>query len=157
MSNLDFAIGFIAGEGSFTLSMNVARGKRYPRVRCVVTIHKKDLDALYECQEAFDGIGTISHKKGHGTVQWVVRSKEDIEHLRDKIKENAPSAWYKTEKHRNFEVWSDILDIHIDGRTNPTEAIEMAKLARDGLNIDNGITEEKWNEYIAHLEERRNG
>lgn len=154
MSDIDFALGFIAGEGTFTLSMNQTDGNYYPRMRFQVRVHEKDKDAVVACKEAFEGVGSLSDISGRNTVEWVVNSKEDLKYVRDKIDAYAPDIWYSTEKYRNFEVWSDILDIHLGGRTTASQAIEMAEMARDGLNVDNGVRREKWNEYIESLSQR---
>jgi hypothetical protein len=154
MTDIDFVLGFIAGEGTFTLSMNSADGKYYPRMRFQVRIHERDQEAAVQAREVFEGVGEIADTPGRDTVEWVVRSKDDLEFLRDKIEAYAPDIWWETEKAENFNVWSDILDIHLDGRTTADQAIEMCELARDGLNINNGVTRQRWNEYIESLKKR---
>jgi len=156
MSDIDFALGFIAGEGSFSLTANKANGKRYPRMKFSIRVHEKDSDAIEECKSVFDNIGKIRTLSEHNEADWTVSSKKDLKHLRDKIENNSSNIWRSTEKYRNFQVWSDILDIHLDGRTTVEQAIEMSKIAKRGLNVDNGISETKWDKYIEHFKERSN-
>lgn len=159
MSDFDFALGFVAGEGTFTLSMNTADGKHYPRMRFQVRVHDNDIDVLRACKETFEEhaqqeLGSISNLSSRDTVEWVVRRKDELEVLHDTIRDDSPCIWWRSEKYRNFEVWSDILNIHTDGRTTPKQAIEMCKLARGGLNVNNGVSTKRWDEYIESLKNR---
>lgn len=152
--SLDFALGFIAGEGTFTISANRSGGLLYPKMRFSVRIHNNDKDGLLATYESFDNLGRIQDVNGRDTVSWAVEAKDELEQLRDMIEEHAPSAWWRTEKADNFRVWSNILDIHIDGRTTPEQSVEMFKMAKDGLNVGRGIDEEQWEEYIEQVSER---
>lgn len=159
MFDFAFALGFIAGEGTFTLSMNTADGKHYPRMRFQVRVHENDEGGLCSCRDAVQRaagqeLGSWYDIEGRDTVEWVITSKDELGVLHDTIREHAPEAWRETEKYRNFETWSDILNIHLGGRTTAAQAVEMAKMARDGLNVNNGINRQRWNEYIESLEER---
>lgn len=154
MRDRDFALGFIAGEGAFTLSMSPVDGLYYARMRFQIRVHEKDKEVVEEMREMFNNVGSITDIDGRDTIEWRVGSKEEMEYLRDTIESDAPEIWWNTEKARNFEVWSDILDIHLDGRTTADQCIEMCELAKAGLNVDNGITEERWDGYIESLSER---
>lgn len=156
MSDVNFALGFIAGEGTFAMTMNKADGNYYPRLRFGLRVHKKDEQVLRECKEAFDNLGNISKVEGRTTIDWTVTAKSELENLRNKIESECPEIWLKSDKYRNFSVWSEMLDIHLDGKTGPEDTIEMIKLAKNGLNTDNGITEEEWDRYIEDFRNRMN-
>lgn len=147
----EFLIGFIAGEGTFCFGINTADGKKYVSPVFGFRVHEKDVEVVEAMKEHVD-VGGVNHVGDRGTVEWRVTSEDDLVRLRDYVEENAPEEWWITEKGKNFEVWSECLDIYADGKTRTDEAIEIAQKAKK-LNPDNGISEERWDAFIESKKE----
>lgn len=149
MRETDFALGFIAGEGCFTVKKNTADGRVYLQPAFSVHLHKRDVSALENLQKTFDGVGTIVDRTHHDEgYTWRVRKMEECQYLRDKIESCAPDLWWDTDKAENFVVWGDIVTLHENKPDN--YKIRMAIRAKD-LNRGNGHTDAEWDEIITQL------
>ena len=147
-SELATALGFIAGEGSFSIVKNTSNSKPYVGFRFDLQVDAKDGAVVDKMQEVFDGLGTVRHRArsdGREHVAWTVTGKDNLEAFRDIVASYDGPVWTATEKYANFEVWSDALDIYLDGRTGDEQQIQIARLAK-GLN--KGFGEQKWDEFI---------
>jgi len=149
MEDYLFALGFIAGEGSFSLTHNKADEKVYTKVSFQVQVHTKDKELLLEIKKLFNDIGSIQKSKSN-LVSWMVASKEDLAELRKLLNNNNCELWEASEKFENYSVWSEILDIHLDGKNSKCERIEMMKMAKN-LNKENGTSPEKWDSLIKEV------
>ena len=153
MVDIDFAIGFIAGEGHFGVTKNY-QWKPYVCPRFSIQVHERDTELLKEIQnEVFEGVGRFSERGDRPHVQWEVKTKEDVVYLRDKIEAYAPDIWSKSDKFENFNIWKQIVEIHAGEQTTTTEErIEIAELAKN-LNKDAGHNNVDWDEFIERLED----
>lgn len=152
MSALDFTLGFIAGEAHLGVTKNY-QWKPYVQPRLSIQVHERDEEILHEIRSVFDGAGKIKHRNDRNHVTWVVKSKEDLREVNEKIKSSESSLWKETDKYDNFKIWSEIVDIHcVDRPTTTEERIEIAKLAK-GLNKDAGHNNVDWQEFINRLHE----
>lgn len=151
MSEIDFALGFIAGEGCFTVKKNTADGRVYLQPAFSVHLHRRDVGALERLRETFEGIGTIVDRTHHDEgYTWRVRKMEECQYLRDKIEAYAPDSWWDTDKAENFVVWGDIVTLHENKPENYKH--RMATRAKN-LNRGNGHTDADWDSIIERLEE----
>lgn len=82
-----------------------------------------------------------------------MKKTEQIEQLRDLLASCDSELWKKTDKYENFQIWSDIVDIHCssDETTTTEERKRIAELAKD-LNKDAGHNNVDWDEFIERLE-----
>jgi hypothetical protein len=153
MRDMDFALGFIAGEGCFTVKKNTADGRVYLQPAFSVHLHQRDVRALKKLQETFGGIGSIVDRTHHDEgYTWRVRKMEECQYLRDEVEESAPDMWWETDKAENFVVWGDIVTFHENKPEN--YKVRMAKRAKS-LNRGSGHTDADWDEIIDRLDEDR--
>jgi len=149
MENIDYALGFIAGEGCFTVKKNRSDGRIYLQPAFSVHLHKRDRDSLEGLRETFEGIGTIVDRTHHDEgYTWRVRKMEECQYLRDKIEAYAPEQWWESDKAENFVVWGDIVTLHENKPDNYKR--RMAKRAKH-LNRGNGHTDADWDGVIEQL------
>jgi len=153
-SNIDFALGVVAGEGCFTLGTKRAHGKVYPNPTAVVKVKEHDREMIQTVQDAFEDAGMVFTNAGQ--VVWQVNGKEDLMYMVEKIRAYAPDVWWDTEKAQNFETWAEIVEIYCDGLNTSEDAVQMFELAKDGLNQSNG-SDVDWDEYITLAKENSYG
>lgn len=150
MRELDFALGFIAGEGCFTVKKNTADGRVYLQPAFSVHLHKRDTEALEKLQYIFDDIGTIVDRTHHDEGKaWRVRKMSECQYMRDRIESDAPECWWNTDKAENFVVWGDIVTLHENKPENYKK--RMAERGKD-LNRGNGHTDADWDSIIDTLD-----
>jgi hypothetical protein len=151
MSLMDFAIGFMAGEGYLGVSRNY-QWKPYIQPRFSIQLHERDKDTLEELQKSFGGIGKVKERNTRDHVMWKVHTKEGVKKINNEMKNCNLEIWKKTDKYKNFKIWSEIVDIHCGETTTTSERIKMAELAKE-LNKDAGHNNVDWEEFIARLNE----
>lgn len=152
MSDLEFAAGFIAGEGYFGVSRNY-QWKPYIQPIFTLQLHERDEEILKELNRVFNNCGKITHRNNREHVTWKVVSKEGVKEIRGKLEKVNLDLWKKSDKYKNFTVWSKIVDIHCGEETTTTdERINMAQLAKN-LNKDAGHNNVDWDEFITRLNE----
>jgi len=128
-----FTLGVIAGEGCFKLDATVRNSRGgyvsvNPRMSILLT--SEDIETLKCVQDELGGVGSIT-KTGDGHVALQCGSKEDLEKIVSKIKENSGDMWDKSLKSEQFGVWEEIVSIYADGRTTKQQKIEMLELAKE--------------------------
>jgi len=148
MSDSSFVLGFIAGEGCFTVDVNKGSYTIYLQPRFKVVVDSKDRDTLLNIREVIGGVGNVN-EHSDGSTHWDVSSKGECQHVRDYIREHGGKLWLDTDKAENFEVWADIVDIH-EVRSDYVGREQMAELARD-LNKGSGGRERDWDSIIEQI------
>lgn len=149
MVSIDFASGFIAGEGTFTVQTNASRNRIHPQFS--VMIHEKDKKTLEALRDKFDGIGSIYDRTSvDDCYHWRVSSQDDLLTLIEELDE--ADGWKVTEKYDQYQTWKEVVKLYTEEYHTAQETkIEMAKLCRDELNVGMGKSEESWNEFIDTL------
>jgi len=145
-TNLGTALGFIAGEGSFSITKTkTSDDRRYVGFRFTLQVHERDRDIVEEMRDFFDAGNVRTQSRGdHNHVAWDIYSKDDLRKFRNTIEECDCKMWKVSEKYENYQVWSEALDIHLDGQTTADQQVEIAEIAKD-LNKDFGGG---WDEFI---------
>jgi len=155
MTSIDFALGFIAGEASFTVGRTWSKGKPYLRPVFKIQLDKGDAYLLSEVQEVFGGIGGITERKN--VIHWEVGSTTELQKLVHMIDKNAKGPWLASEKKKSYEVWKDVVDVYTDGNSTDQDRVNMAKIASDGnLNVGNGGTDANYKKILDWYAENRN-
>lgn len=145
---IDFIAGFLAGEASFTIQTNENKKRLFPVLSVIV--HEKDEQTLKEMRNYFNA-GSI-YDSPDDCKMWRVNSKDDLQKVVEKLDEC--DAWKVTEKYDQYQTWRQIVELYVEKYHTPTEnAIEMAELARDELNVGLGKSAESWDEFISLLKE----
>lgn len=154
-----FFLGLIAGEGTFTIRRHHSGdGAMYLNPYFQVRVKGCDSDTIEQMREEFDSVGEI-YESVEGMVTWRVENKSDLEKLNNLITENSPEIWYETEKGKNYEIWSDVVEIYCDGQTTAKQRLKMAKMAKNSLNnnAENAKSESDWDEAIEVFKEQTKG
>jgi len=145
---IDFIAGFLAGEASFTIQTNEEKGRLFPVLSVIV--HKKDEQTLKEMRNYFNA-GSI-YDSPDDCKMWRVNNKEDLRKVVEKL--DKCETWKVAEKYDQYQTWRQIVELYTERYHTSTEnAIEMAELARDELNVGLGKSEESWDDFISLLKE----
>lgn len=149
MVSIDFAAGFIAGEGTFTVQTSQSRNRIHPEFS--VMIHEKDKETLDALQELFDGVGSVYDRTNVDDCwHWRVQKQDELLTVIEKL--DQCDTWQVTEKYDQYTTWRRLVELYTDEyHTSQSTKIEMAELARDELNVGLGKSEESWDEFIAGL------
>jgi len=152
---IDFALGFIAGEGSFTTSRTWAKGKPYVRPVFHVQLDNDDAYLLTEVRESFANIGEITERDG--VIRWEVGSEEDLQKLIKRIDEAAGGPWLASQKREAYQTWKKVVEVYAGGPCDDQDRVDMATTARDGeLNVGSGGTDADYQTIIDWYAENRN-
>lgn len=131
MSDYDFLLGLIAGEGSFMLTVSPVERRRWNvAIKPQFTIHMYELDVLEKSKELCNDIGTIdSHSDGYS---WKVRSVEDCRIITDIVDNNSTDMFESTNKYEQFTKWKKGLHI-IESEKHLTKegTIELVDISFD--------------------------
>lgn len=153
--NIDFTLGFIAGEGSFQLTARQnARNNEHTSVRPKFSVVLSDVDEepLHTIQSDLGDVGSIGNT-GDGHIQLQVTSKDELLEVVKRIEDGETDRWVNTDKYLNFKLWSKIVRQYADGRTTPEQKLGMLKTATrmemGGRKRDTPIEE-----HIQRVEER---
>lgn len=162
MVSTDFALGLIAGEGSFTLNKRTYPSKNkpycYPTFQLCMNVDEKYLVA--EVREVFGGVGSISiheYEYKDSTVRWQIQSKEDVVKFCDIVDSHDDGPWLASKKREAYQTWKKMVGIYSNGPCNDRGRVEMAELARDEkLNVGAGGSDANWDSFIEWYGENRN-
>lgn len=152
MGDIDFLAGFIAGEAHLGVTKNY-QWKPYVHPRFSIDLHERDSDVLYKIAELIQAEDRIEHRKDRPHVSLRVKKSGQIERLRDMLDRCDSDLWKSSDKYENFQIWSEIVDIHCstDSTTTDEERKRIAELAKE-LNKDAGHNNVDWDEFIERLE-----
>lgn len=115
----DFTLGFIAGEGSFSIDVQPLERRTYnvavyPRFQLLV--HEKEI--VYKlCDDT--GIGEVRERR-NGVHTWNVRTQEDCVKLIDFIEENSNEYFEATRKFEQYSRWKEAVQL-LDGDDSPED------------------------------------
>jgi hypothetical protein len=138
----EFALGVIAGEGSFYVTFAKDDRRRFgvtPGIRFQMNMGQFSESLLEWLAEAI-GLGRVT-KHGSG-YSWTVSSRADCHALRSRIDQHLTaydSGFPETPKNGAYERWMEALDIMRPGvQLTKHDLVELARL-RDSINqIDSG-------------------
>lgn len=156
MADVDprFFLGFVAGEGSFSIGVRKSVEMRTgvaiaPKFE--IKMHAEDRETLGELRLATGGYGSISTPDARDHLSWRVSSITECRHLADYIEENADDTLFTTtRKYASYLTWRDCLDIIDDGRhLDPEGAKEIVRL-REHMNRDGRAAPA--DELLEHIE-----
>jgi len=160
VTGIEFALGFIAGEGSLGVNTKKAsNGKWYCRPYLKVGLDKKDESVLWKIKSTFDNAGRVRKKRGGEVVAWEIESSKDLEKFIGIIDNHEPSiGWLVSEKRETYETWKKIVRIYTKKKqTNDQERVNMLSIAeKEGLNFGAGRQEKDYQSIIDWYEENQN-
>mgnify|MGYP006281713157 CR=1 FL=1 len=147
MSNADFILGLIAGEGCFYVELN--KNKRvshnvYARPAFTLGVKVDDPDIVHILEEEF-GFGEIVKKDN--SIEIRVRNKDSIEQLIDWLDEKSSTLFERTDKHRQYEDWKTIRN-KIENCETEQDMIEIVTLSKSLSNSTHGKSKEDWHDLI---------
>lgn len=156
MDAKSFALGVIAGEGTFTVGIKRVDGRTYLAPYFQVRMNICDKDLIEDCRNVLGGTGKLGtiRPADKDMYNWRIENKDACLELVETIEKHADTIWYRSEKGKNFKIWAKIVRIHSDGPTTPEQRKEMSKIARESLNrnASNAKSVEDWDELIEEFE-----
>lgn len=142
-----FILGFIAGEGSFHVTLATSgSGYVVPKPTFSIRVYENEIiDAIH--QEV--SIGNV-RKRADGKV-WRVQSISECEDIVQRIEESAGPLFKKTDKWRQFKLWSEAVEIkQKDGRTSKEDKKRLVEIS---YSIPKSNTKTKdMNEWFSLIE-----
>lgn len=134
----EFFLGFIAGEGSF--SIGISQGQSRISVSPIFTIKLEQVDATilkYLSDSVNIGYLTEGHDRGRDYILWRVSSLDECLLLARKIDEISEDSIFKaTSKYESFKVWKNCLDLMNKDAHLTAEGIKKIARLRDDMNDD---------------------
>jgi len=154
-----FILGIMAGEGSFHIVLESPTRQR-PKFK--MTMYEGDI-LRQMCLQL--GLGSVSHDWGD-RYSWHIQSKQDVRDLRNWISNNMCEGFKSTDKFRQFELWSEAVDIIPDDR-RPISKNDREQLVELSYEIPKSDTKGKdkseWLQAVRSVDiyycgaEKRNG
>ncbi len=115
MLNPYYITGFVDGEGSFSISISPRNFKNVKweiRPSFSISQHKKSRSILFKIKDYFQ-CGTIRPNRKDNTYKYEVRSVEELD---KKIIPHFKKYPLQTDKKKDFEVFTSIIQIMKEGR-----------------------------------------
>jgi len=160
MGQIDFALGFFAGEASFGLKVRqISTGKWYCRPYFSIGLDSKDDEILYQTHKLFDGVGSVDLRRNNSVIVWRIESSDDLEGFVSKIENNGKcSLWESSEKYETYSTWKKIVEIYTENRqTNDQQRVNMVSIAKNEmLNVGAGRQEVDYQKVINYYANERN-
>ena len=127
-----FVLGFIAGEGSFNVSVY-----RQDDMKFGVTgnemfslgVHEDDSEALEVVKETL-GVGEI-YSDTQGKKQFMVSKRSELLELVDWMDENVSDEFKRTEKYQSYLRWKELVVNRKDYISSEDKMVEYVKKARE--------------------------
>jgi hypothetical protein len=145
--NIGFILGFIAGEGSFTVNLEEQSGKLYAYPRFKVAVHERDralLDAMAECV----GLGAV-YGHGEDSAEWRIDNQEESQRFAQQVLAAADGSLFtESDKYEQFVRWLDFASEYDQHPTTPEESREVIREAKEITHADHGHTVEEWVEKL---------
>jgi len=156
MVSVDFALGFIAGEGCFSLvKKNYGKEKLYCIPQFQLGVDPTDAYVVQEVRETFGGIGSVYESENE--FKWTVNSKEDMLKMCSVINDHDNGPWLASKKREAFKSWEKIVEIHVNGASTDQDRVNMAHIAQnESLNVGSGGSDAEWGSFIDWYAENRN-
>jgi len=160
----EFILGFVAGEGSFYVSVSERANSRV-KITPAFSIKVYEMDVLQSIKEEL-GVGKIDKYEDEYSLN--VQSRPECEKVRKFVNENC-TRWFKsTHKYEQFKKWCSVLDILSNWeRNNPPKDEKMKEAVDLAYSIARTNTREETKDYWYSLideserytcgEERTNG
>lgn len=155
MVSTDFALGFIAGEGNFSLVKKTYSGKdkTYCAPRFQLGVDTSDSYVVLEIREVFGGIGSVYDSGDE--FKWTVNGEDDMEKMCNIIDNHDDGPWLATQKREAYQTWKKMVDIYSGGPCDDQDRVEMARLARDEeLNVGAGGNDAEWDAFLSEYANR---
>lgn len=134
-----FFLAFIAGEGSFSITISHRGGDGETSVSPIFSVKLDVSDKeLLQMFYSYTGLGHINEGKSQGRhyVEWRTSNLEECKYIAEQIEAHAESTpFIYTSKYDSFLVWVDCLKL-INGGEHMCDS-GIAKLARMRDNMNN--------------------
>ena len=123
MLNPDYITGFVDGEGSFSVSISPRNFKNVKweiRPSFSISQHRRSRGILFRIEEYF-GCGTTRPNRKDNTYKYEVRSLEELD---KKIIPHFKKYPLQTDKKKDFEVFTDVIQIMKEGKHLTEKGLE---------------------------------
>lgn len=135
-----FFLGFLAGEGSFSITITTRKRDGLPSACPVFAIKLEICDKeLLELFRDTTGIGHINEAKSQGRhyVEWRTSNLESCMYIRDQIESHASGTPFtQTSKYDSLQTWSECLELIEQGEHLTKEGLVRLSELRDEMNDD---------------------
>lgn len=150
----DFVLGFIAGEGSFSVSFQEQTTYEvnvYPNFRFYMGVNDWDEEVMEHIYEEI-GVGDLIYRSGNGKredqVVIEVRRIDEVEEFIGWIDENASKTFKMTDKYESYISWRDAFRIREDAMRDPDKMLELIDTAKEINGSTKGYSAEHWKQKI---------
>lgn len=143
-----FALGFIAGEGSFYIAVK-HRSNENVTFTPSFALKVSEKEIVGKIAEDI-GIGlTYSRPDEPDSLTWKINSVDECLELAELIRENSNEYWESTHKAEQFEIWREALLMKDEGVETAEEKKRMVDLSFDIAKTNTRkISKDEWYDRI---------
>ena len=147
-----FILGFIAGEGSFAISVwERDSGKIHARPFFKLGVDEQKI--VREIYQEAGEIGGLTERQS-GYLSWQVQSMDDVCNLRDWVNEHRGQWFNNCHKSEQFELWSEAVDIHKQDTITDNDRKRLVDLSYQiPRSNTKKIDREEWHQRIDDWEQ----
>ena len=123
MLDPNYITGFVDGEGSFSVCISPRNFKNVKweiRPSFSISQHRRNRGILFKIKDYF-GCGTIRPNRKDNTYKYEVRSLEELE---NKIIPHFKKYPLQTDKKKDFEIFTSVIQIMKEGRHLTKDGLE---------------------------------
>ncbi len=152
MSDTDFALGLIAGEGSFYIELNKRLDMSHNigvRPSFALSVRYDD-EGMVRFMEDVLGFGEVKVKERSGRnnlVEIRVRRQDSIENLIKWMEGNITNSFKRTSKYEQYQEWKEIYQL-TQQMNSADDAIEIVKRAKTLSDSNQGKNVEEWIQLV---------
>lgn len=136
---MSWLIGFIEGEGCFSVSIRISKKSGKMQIKPVFQIVQNDREILEQIRK-YIGVGLVAYcpqKRSYGIwrgYRYTVGAKAELFYLRNRLRESR-SEFIGIKQH-SFDKWAQVLDIIETGEHWKKENILKITELRETMNVD---------------------
>lgn len=146
--NIGVILGFIAGEGSFTVHLDARNGSLYAYPRFKISVHERDRELLESINECV-GLGSIYDRHSRDSIEWVIDTREESQKFAQQILQASENSLFvESDKYQQFINWLEFASDyeHPETREECRETIEKAK---NITHADHGKSVQEWMDRLS--------
>jgi len=141
--NIGFVLGFVAGEGCFTVNIREQAGNIYALPSFALSVNERDEGIVQELCD-LTGLRSVNYRRG-GMVAWVISSREECQTFADQLSSAMEGTLFSvTEKSNQLERWVEFMEEYETPKTD--EEVRTVVESAKAVNPDsqNGMSVEEW-------------
>jgi hypothetical protein len=141
--NIGFVLGFVAGEGCFTVNIREQAGNIYALPSFALSVSERDEGIVQELCD-LTGLGSVNYRRG-GMVAWVISSREECQTFASQLRSAMEGTLFSvTEKSNQLERWVEFMEEYETPKTDEEVRTVVERAKSVNPDSQNGMSVEEW-------------